>query len=64
MVGLEDRQGLAATRVQQGFVQHFICPLWETVARLIPELQHFASNAARNADRLEQRKIELSGKET
>lgn len=58
MVGLEDRQGAAAMTVQQGFVQHFILPFWETVARIIPELQHFADNASANASRLRQN-IEL-----
>jgi hypothetical protein len=51
MVGLEDRTGATATSVQQGFVQHFILPLWECMARVHPELQHFVDNAAANAQR-------------
>jgi len=56
MVGLEDRDGPIATNVQQGFVQHFILPLWETMASLHPELQHFVDNAAKNSQILLKRK--------
>ncbi len=56
MVGLEDTSGLAATCMQLGFVQHFILPLWESVARVLPELQHFADNATSNVQNLRRRK--------
>ena len=50
MVGIEDRQGVTALNMQQGFVRHFILPLWESMARIHTPLRHFVDNATRNAE--------------
>ena len=56
MVGLEDVNGYVALNMQEGFVTHFIVPLWETVSRILPEMKHFAANAIMNAQRYSDRK--------
>lgn len=62
MVGLEDRTAPAATNMQLGFVQHFVLPLWECVARIVPELQHFVDNATANVQHLRDMKQAAEGK--